>query len=74
MTKNSEMARSLLFTGNHEVEILTHEKSSPGDNQVLIETLYSAISAGTEMLVYRGQLPQELDLDSSIKALSAPNT
>ncbi|NNK13594.1 MAG: zinc-binding alcohol dehydrogenase, partial [Desulfofustis sp.] len=38
--------------------------------QVLVEVDYSAISPGTEMLVYRGQWPEELSRDSTIAALS----
>ena len=34
-----------------------------------MRNLYSGISAGTEMLVYRGQLPVELALDSGLEAL-----
>jgi hypothetical protein len=31
------------------------------EDEVLVETICSAISAGTEMLVYRGQFPQLTD-------------
>lgn len=34
-----------------------------------MEALYSGISHGTEMLVYRGEVPQELELDSSLKTM-----
>jgi 2-desacetyl-2-hydroxyethyl bacteriochlorophyllide A dehydrogenase len=39
-------------------------------DQVLIRTKYSAISAGTEMLIYRGLIPQNLPADTSIPALT----
>jgi 2-desacetyl-2-hydroxyethyl bacteriochlorophyllide A dehydrogenase len=42
----------------------------PGTGQVIIQTMLSAISAGTEMLIYRGQAPTELVADESITALS----
>lgn len=37
--------------------------SSPGPGEVRVETIASAVSAGTEMLVYRGEVPQDLPLD-----------
>ncbi len=36
---------------------------SPGPGEVRVETIASAVSAGTEMLVYRGEVPQDLPLD-----------
>jgi 2-desacetyl-2-hydroxyethyl bacteriochlorophyllide A dehydrogenase len=42
----------------------------PGAGEVLVETLCSAISPGTEMLLYRGQFPAELPLDTAIPALA----
>lgn len=38
--------------------------------QVLVQTLLSAISSGTELLVYRGEFPQDLPIDESIQALA----
>jgi len=48
----------LFFTAPKQVEI--REESLPvlGAEDVLVETVCSAISAGTEMLVYRGQFPK----------------
>ena len=37
----------------------------PGPRDVGVETIASAVSAGTEMLVYRGEVPQDLQLDLS---------
>jgi 2-desacetyl-2-hydroxyethyl bacteriochlorophyllide A dehydrogenase len=42
----------------------------PQPHQVLVKTLVSAISAGTELLVYRGQWPKGIAVDSSIPSLS----
>jgi 2-desacetyl-2-hydroxyethyl bacteriochlorophyllide A dehydrogenase len=36
---------------------------SPGPGEVRVETIASAVSAGTEMLVYRGEVTQDLPLD-----------
>lgn len=42
----------------------------PGAGQALVQTELSAISAGTEMLVYRGQTPTGLAVDAAIAALA----
>lgn len=44
----------------------------PGDEEVLIKTRISAISPGTELLVYCGRFPATLPLDASIQALARP--
>ncbi len=41
----------------------------PADGAVLVRTLCSGISGGTERLVYRGEVPAELALDDTIGAL-----
>ena len=52
--------RIVYFTAPGQVEV--REESLPAllPGQVLVETLVSAISSGTEMLVYRGQFPEHL--------------
>jgi len=62
--------QSLFFTGPREVEIREEPLASPGPGQVLVKTLISAISPGTEMLIYRGQAPGELAVDETIPALA----
>lgn len=42
---------------------------APTGDQVLVETLVSAVSAGTELLIYRGEWPPNLPVDESIPAL-----
>lgn len=41
----------------------------PQPGQALVKTLASAISPGTELLIFRGQAPNDLDVDAAIKAL-----
>ncbi len=41
----------------------------PGPGQLRVRTRLSAVSAGTEMLVYRGQIPEDMALDASLAAL-----
>lgn len=40
--------------------------SPPGPNQALIKSKLSAISAGTELLVYRGDMPPDMPTDAAI--------
>jgi 2-desacetyl-2-hydroxyethyl bacteriochlorophyllide A dehydrogenase len=62
-------AQQLWFTGVEQVEVRECELAAPSAGEMLIEVECSAISAGTEMLVYRGQIPQDMALDASITAL-----
>jgi threonine dehydrogenase-like Zn-dependent dehydrogenase len=39
-------------------------------NQVIVKTEMSAISAGTELLIYRGNIPTDIQLDTTISSLS----
>lgn len=61
---------SAYLAAPHRVEVREEEWAAPAQNQVLVETLVSAISPGTEMLFYRGQAPTDLAVDESIAALS----
>jgi len=47
----------LFFTAPKKIEIRESTLPSLKENEVLVKTICSAISAGTEMLVYRGQFP-----------------
>ncbi|MDZ7641095.1 MAG: zinc-binding alcohol dehydrogenase [Desulfurivibrio sp.] len=59
-------SRRLIFERPHKVTVETTELPSPGPYQLLVETSFSAISAGTEMLVYRGEFPGEMAIDSRL--------
>lgn len=63
------MPHYLLFTAPHTVDVCYETLPQPGEGQLLVQTRYSAISAGTELLLYRGQMPLDLPLDESIAAL-----
>jgi len=60
--------KSLFFTAPHQVEV--HEEMLPAlpSGHVLVETCVSAVSQGTEMLIYRGQFPR-IPVDASIEGL-----
>ena len=51
------MPEQLLFTAPRQVEVRPYELPPMGPKQVRVRTLFSGISAGTEMNVYRGTAP-----------------
>jgi 2-desacetyl-2-hydroxyethyl bacteriochlorophyllide A dehydrogenase len=59
----------LYFTAPGQVELREETLPAPGAGDVLVETVCSGISAGTEMLVYQGHFPRELEADSMIAGL-----
>jgi 2-desacetyl-2-hydroxyethyl bacteriochlorophyllide A dehydrogenase len=59
----------LYFQEPYKVEVRVEALPVPGPDQVLVETAVSAISPGTEMLFYRGQVPPGMAVDSGIAAL-----
>ncbi len=61
---------ALYFTAPRRVEQRTEPCPAPGPGQVRVRTLISAISPGTEMLIYRGQMPQALAADETLEALA----
>lgn len=61
--------KTLYFTAPHQVELREETLPAPGAEDVLVETTCSAISAGTEMLVYQGRFPRDLEADATISAL-----
>lgn len=69
MTNTVGMMRQVWFTEALRVEVREAALPTPAPDQLRVRTHCSAISAGTEMLVYRGQLPQDMALDTGISAL-----
>lgn len=65
----SPSGRGLWFVAPHQVELRPVSVPRLEDEQVLVRTTFSGISAGTELLAYRGQLDQNLPLDETIGAL-----
>jgi 2-desacetyl-2-hydroxyethyl bacteriochlorophyllide A dehydrogenase len=62
--------RALVFTGPRRVELVGEELPAPSPGQLLVRAAVSAISAGTELLAFRGQIPPELPLDETLGALA----
>lgn len=67
-------ARQLWFTAPYQLDIREQHLPDIQTDQVLVKTHCSAVSAGTEMLVYRGQLPDDIALDASLEALQQTQT
>lgn len=64
------LRRSVLITAPLHVETVTESLPTGEGGQVLVQTEASAISAGTELLFYRGQVPADIPVDSALAALS----
>jgi 2-desacetyl-2-hydroxyethyl bacteriochlorophyllide A dehydrogenase len=62
-------AQTLFFVAPHQIEIRETNVPKLKDDEVLVESICSAISAGTEMLVYQGRFPRDLETDSVITSL-----
>ena len=60
---------ALYFAAPYQMEIREEALREPAPGQLLVRTLVSAISAGTELLIYRGQAPTELAVDDTIPSL-----
>ncbi len=62
------LSKRLLFCAPHRVDIQEAPLVAPPAGQFLVETAFSAISPGTEMLIYRGQFP-DMAVDSNFEAM-----
>jgi 2-desacetyl-2-hydroxyethyl bacteriochlorophyllide A dehydrogenase len=62
-------SRTVRFTGPRRVDLEDVEVAAPKAGEILVRTLYSGISPGTEMLAYRGELDPSLPLDESLSTL-----
>ena len=62
-------AGAFFHTAPRCVEIRGLATPQPAAGELLVRTLCSGISGGTERLVYRGEVPAELSLDDTIDAL-----
>ncbi|MDY6917456.1 MAG: zinc-binding alcohol dehydrogenase [Chloroflexota bacterium] len=62
-------ASSLWFCSPRRVEFREENVEPPDGGDVLVEALYSGISHGTEMLVYRGEVPGDMALDLTLTTM-----
>jgi 2-desacetyl-2-hydroxyethyl bacteriochlorophyllide A dehydrogenase len=64
------MRQTITFAAPRQVTIEESALPSLQPHELLVQTIVSGISAGTELLFYRGQVPPDLAVDSSINALA----
>lgn len=62
--------RAILFAEPFSVKVVEDSLPGPAAGEVLVKTIVSAISPGTELLVYRGEWPEDLAVDETIPSLS----
>ncbi|NBB86074.1 MAG: zinc-binding dehydrogenase [Bacteroidetes bacterium] len=63
------MRRTVIFEAPQHVRVVEREEPVPGPDQLLVEAVCSAISAGTEGLLYRGEMPRSMMQDAALAAL-----
>lgn len=61
--------QSVVFEAPGQVTVVHEPAPAPAPGELLIQTVVSAISAGTELLFLRGQVPSGMSVDASIAAL-----
>ena len=66
----SSHRRCLYFTAPRELAVVEQPIARPSAGELLVETIVSAISPGTELLVYRDEVPAAMALDASIPGLT----
>jgi 2-desacetyl-2-hydroxyethyl bacteriochlorophyllide A dehydrogenase len=67
-------AHALSFVAPRRVELSVLELPETEPGQTVVATRYSGISAGTELLAYRGEIDPSLPLDETLGALSGTFT
>ena len=63
-------ARSIWFETPYQVTVHDEPLAALPADRVLVQTKVSAISGGTELLFYRGQVPPEMSLDAALASLA----
>lgn len=63
------MRQALWFANPFQVELREELLAPLQADEMLVQTAVSAISPGTEMLLYRGQMPSDMALDETIDTL-----
>ncbi len=64
--------QALWFEGPENVTVREETQEPPGPGEVLVRSLVSAVSSGTEMLFYRGYLEEGSPVDATLAGYRAP--
>ena len=67
---NQITARAVWFVAPYRVDVDAVTVAEPGPGEVLVRSEFSGISAGTELLAYRGELDPRLPRDEKLTALT----
>lgn len=67
-----DVAKAVFFVGEGEVETRTVELSDPETEEVVVDASVSAVSAGTEGLLYEGAVPETEASVNGAEGLSYP--
>jgi 2-desacetyl-2-hydroxyethyl bacteriochlorophyllide A dehydrogenase len=63
------LAKAVIFSGPRKVSVRDVVVGNPGAGEVVVRTLYSGVSSGSELLAYRGEIDPDLPLDERLGAL-----
>ncbi|TKX47946.1 zinc-binding alcohol dehydrogenase [Halorubrum sp. SD690R] len=66
---DGDAGRAVEFVGPERVEVVPTEAPVPGPDEVVVDAAVSAVSAGSELLAYRGELDPETVADEELPAL-----
>ena len=62
--------QSLYFSAPYQVSVQEESLPRPAPDQVVVQTQVSAISPGSELLIYCGQAPTDVPVDETIPSLA----
>ncbi len=62
--------RVVYFDAPRQVSVREEKLPGPGADKVVVQTSVSGVSAGTEMLFYRGEVPTDMPVDEAIPSLT----
>lgn len=65
---------TIFFNSPHQISIHHETLPAPPSSHVTVATLFTAVSAGTELLIYNGQMPDEISTDALFPTQSKPFT
>lgn len=65
---------TIVFASPHQVSLQYETLPAPPPSHLTVNTLFTAISAGTELLIYNGHMPTEIPTDALFSSQSTPFT
>jgi 2-desacetyl-2-hydroxyethyl bacteriochlorophyllide A dehydrogenase len=63
---------AVIMHAPYRVRVWREEIPPPGPGEVTVQCRLSAVSAGTELLFYRGQVPADMTIDTGLSSLAGP--